>query len=575
MPIGPLSKDFLQVEGTPAIEGATAQLFVNEGQRIRQEIEKNSAMAEAQAKGPILATLYADAYTKLTKGDLSGFGDLSRASAESSTNPFLAAMAKDATKVGVEIMDNYQQKSIAELSARTQLQREGLQAKESKVRQFQIAQRAADSEFNTSINKFNEEDRNYNSLPPEQQKISGRPVKPNRRTVNPADYGLNMEDVFAPQETSGVSPTVGTASNPITASQKPIPFEEPALPTKDDQQTIQVDKSQKVQLTDEQKNEYFEQLPVGNSKVNLVMSNIKKDGKVSRTVKVGGQSFTFSGENGDEDKIKVIEEDKKSVRNMNSIDQDFVNWFGRMSELGYKVNFKKAGKGEWTAVATGENENDRQYWTDATDVPTEDKKGTEHVSAWDARGTVKTITDKQKETWDKGVDASQKLIKSGLLKVEGTKSDPNIPTKEEKQEFQSKSEFLFRNAAKSNNVKQMEEVNKFRARMGFSQLKQSDFDKDREKEISKPSDVTEKEVKEVAAEFGKKATSGKKEKGFGEAFSDILNSIKNYGKEQAVTNLKSQIDETEQQLKSANDSDSGPLARRLVFLRKLLKQNET
>lgn len=97
-----------------AINPRTAQMFIDEGNRLIQRIEKNSAKAEAEAKAPAIATAYAEGLSAIHQGDMSGFDMLARASAESVSNPFLASMTKGAIEEGVRAANNFTTSQLRE-----------------------------------------------------------------------------------------------------------------------------------------------------------------------------------------------------------------------------------------------------------------------------------------------------------------------------------------------------------------------------------------------------------------------------------------------------------------------------
>lgn len=87
---------------------------MQQGAAIAKTIEKRALTAEAQAKAPALATIYADGLSRLAQGDMSGMELLTRAQAESVGNPFLTAMTADVTKEGARMASMHVEKTLAE-----------------------------------------------------------------------------------------------------------------------------------------------------------------------------------------------------------------------------------------------------------------------------------------------------------------------------------------------------------------------------------------------------------------------------------------------------------------------------
>lgn len=98
---------------SPTMEGAvshtTANLMAQQGAMLAKQIETKSQQAEAQAKAPAIATLYAQAMTRISEGDFSGFGELERGNAMSVGNPFLENMSKEASDFASRMAGNYMQ----------------------------------------------------------------------------------------------------------------------------------------------------------------------------------------------------------------------------------------------------------------------------------------------------------------------------------------------------------------------------------------------------------------------------------------------------------------------------------
>lgn len=93
-----------------AVAPKTAEMLVEAGQELTKRIETQNNQFEAQMKAPQMGQLYADALTRVAKGDTSGFSAMAKASSMAAGNPFLQNMFKDAESVAARLFDSYMDK---------------------------------------------------------------------------------------------------------------------------------------------------------------------------------------------------------------------------------------------------------------------------------------------------------------------------------------------------------------------------------------------------------------------------------------------------------------------------------
>lgn len=89
------------------VTNATAGMLVEAGQNLSKEIEANNLRLDAQMKAPQVGKLYADALTKVAKGDMEGFKGITAATAASAGNPFLMSIFKDMDTIGARLADSH------------------------------------------------------------------------------------------------------------------------------------------------------------------------------------------------------------------------------------------------------------------------------------------------------------------------------------------------------------------------------------------------------------------------------------------------------------------------------------
>jgi hypothetical protein len=157
---------------TGVIPSSTVNLLQSEGNALAQKIEVQSQKAEAQAKAPAIATAYEDAFTKISQGDLSGFAGLEKANSLAAGNPFLTAMAKDASNTAHQMASQFfqqeQQKRQFEQSATLQTKSQDFQKTQTAAgNMFSAGQRALDRQSvdeRSALNAFNQADANWLKL---------------------------------------------------------------------------------------------------------------------------------------------------------------------------------------------------------------------------------------------------------------------------------------------------------------------------------------------------------------------------------------------------------------------------
>lgn len=97
-----------------AVAPKTAEMLAEAGSELFKRIETQNQQFDAQMKGPEVGALYADSLQKVARGDFSGFSGIAKASAMSSTNPFLAAAFKDMDTIGARLADSHLDRAAAD-----------------------------------------------------------------------------------------------------------------------------------------------------------------------------------------------------------------------------------------------------------------------------------------------------------------------------------------------------------------------------------------------------------------------------------------------------------------------------
>lgn len=178
------------------IGSKAADLFMQQGAAIAKNIEKRALTAEAQAKAPALATVYADGLSRLAAGDMSGMELLTKARAESVGNPFLTAMTDDATKEGARMAAMHIEKSLAEKRLTQQgtqfdrnLKQEGDQFEATRKdtkdwRQEQVDAREEDNEERRLAARDAQAEREYNDKLSNVQRINAERQQTNSDMAN-------------------------------------------------------------------------------------------------------------------------------------------------------------------------------------------------------------------------------------------------------------------------------------------------------------------------------------------------------------------------------------------------------
>lgn len=174
-----------------AITPQTAQLLAQQGQELGKRIEKKAAQAIAAAKAPAMAQGYADAYTRIGQGDMSGFGILEQIGASAVGNPFLSQMHKDATQAATQIANNSMQARLQDERLRGQIQLQGVIQQGQLNRDDRILDRQSESQRSMSDREA------YRKASEEQQKLRmahGKSIEAYKARVEQGDTEARPPD---------------------------------------------------------------------------------------------------------------------------------------------------------------------------------------------------------------------------------------------------------------------------------------------------------------------------------------------------------------------------------------------